>query len=160
MIEGFAMKKIRLAFLMVIWLAWNAYAESGVIYEKSVHQPMDVVYDTVYKSLEEAGYYVIFEANMGRSLARNAERWGEDYNRNQLEGIRSMVFCNPWYTNQVSNADPRMLALCPLSITIIHKQGVTTILFERPSVVAEGSPAEELWWEVENDVINAIEAGL
>ena len=97
---------------------------------------------------------------MGKSLARNAERWGEDYNRNQLEGIRSMVFCNPWYTNQVSNADPRMLALCPLSITIIHKQGVTTILFERPSVVAEGSPAEELWWEVENDVINAIEAGL
>ena len=154
------MKKKWLIFLLLGWVGSVVYAESGVIYEKAFHQPMDVVYETVYKSLEEARYYVIFEANMGKTLARNAEQWGEDYNRNQLEGIRSMVFCNPWYTNQVSNADPRMLAFCPLSITFIHKQGVTTILFERPSVVAEGSPAEELMWEVENDVINAIESSL
>ncbi|MCI0591386.1 MAG: DUF302 domain-containing protein, partial [Gammaproteobacteria bacterium] len=112
------------------------------------------------KSLEGAGYYVLFEADIGKNLARNAERWGEDYNRNQLEGIRSMVFCNPWYANQVSNADPRMLVFCPLSLTIIHKQGVSTILFERPSAMAQGSPAEELMWEGENDVINAIETSL
>ncbi|MGD8407908.1 MAG: DUF302 domain-containing protein, partial [Thiohalophilus sp.] len=79
------------------------------------------------------------------------------YNRNKLEEIRSMVFCNAWYANQISNADPELLALCPLHLTLIHKKGMTTILFVRPSQVAADSPAKKVATELENDVINTIE---
>ncbi len=44
------------------------------------------------------------------------------YNRSKLSAIRSMVFCNGWYANQVSNKDPHMLALCPLHMTLIEKE--------------------------------------
>lgn len=146
------------SFILLLCVSLNVQAESEFIYQKSASQPFEQIYESLKEHLEEARYWVIFEANMGRSLAHNAERWGDDYNRSKLDEIKSIVFCNPWYANQVSNLDPEMLAFCPLSITVISKQDVTTVLFERPSIVAKGSPAEDLMWEIENDVINVIES--
>ena len=100
---------------------------------------------------------MVFEANLGKNLSHFAQRWGKDYNKNKLDEIRSMVFCNAWYANRVSNADPSMLALCPLHITLTHKQGVTEMLFIRPSQVAKNSPAKKIATELENDVIKTIE---
>ena len=97
---------------------------------------------------------------MQANLSGFAERWGEDYNRNDLEGIRSMVFCNGWYANQVSNQDPALLALCPLHLTVIHKEGKSTVLFVRPGQVAKGSAAEAVAVELEADVAKAIEQGI
>ena len=71
-----------------------------------------------------------------------------------------MVFCNGWYANQVSNADPDMLALCPLHITLVEQGGSTRILFVKPSAVAQGSEAEALAGELEQAVADAIAAAL
>jgi Domain of unknown function DUF302. len=84
---------------------------------------------------------VIFEANIGKNLSRFKEKQGVNYNKNNLGGIRSMVFCNGWYPNKVSNADPSMLALCPLHLTVIERSGKAHILFVRPSFVGQGSQA-------------------
>ncbi len=130
------------------------------VYVRKVKAPLNQIYKRVFTSLENNGYFVIVEPNIGRNLAHFASRWGKDYNRNKLEGIRSMVFCNGWYANQVSNADPDMLALCPLHITLVHKAGETRILFVRPSQVAFDSPARAVALELEQDVIRTIEEGL
>jgi uncharacterized protein (DUF302 family) len=90
----------------------------------------------------------------------SAERWGEDYNRNGLERIRSMVFCNAWWANRVANADPDMLALCPLHLSLTHKDGETTVVFLRPDVIARGSAAEAVSKELTELVVAAIEQGL
>lgn len=149
---------------IIPWLAAMAAAPaiagSPAVYEKSVQQAMDATYVAVNKSLEDNGFYVVFEPDIGRNLANFAEKWGEDYNRSKLEGIKSMVFCNGWYANAVSNADPAMMALCPLHLTLIHKAGTTTVLFVRPGAVAKGSPAEKIATEIEQEVIKAIEGGL
>lgn len=131
---------------------------ADTVYRFTVEKPMDEAYQAVYQSLEENRFFVIFEANIGRSLSGMAERFGEDYNRNGLESVRAMAFCNPWYANQVSNLDTEMMALCPLRLSVIHKAGKTDVLFVRPSQVGKGSPAEKLLTELENDVIQAIEA--
>lgn len=39
------------------------------------------------------------------------EARGEDYNRNNFEGVHSMVICNPCYANQVLNLDSVMMTL-------------------------------------------------
>jgi uncharacterized protein (DUF302 family) len=130
------------------------------VFQAAKDAPLDEVYGRVYKALEDHRFFVVYEINLGRNLAGFAERWGADYNRNQLEGIRAMVVCNGWYTNQVSNTDPSMLALCPLHLTLMHKAGTTTVLFARPTVIARGSPAEPVLKEVEERVIEAIRAGL
>lgn len=148
---------ITIALLVTISTSW---AESPMVYEKRVKADPEKTYKQVFNALENNGYYVVFEPNIGKNLAHFKKRWGKDYNKNKLESIRSMVFCNGWYANQVGNADPQMLALCPLHISLVHKQGVTRILFIRPSLVATGSNAEKIALELEQDVIRTIEGAL
>ena len=129
------------------------------VYKKTVKGEFTETYKKVFTALENNGYFVVFEPNIGKNLSHFEQRWGKNYNKNQLESIRSMVFCNAWYANEVSNLDPDMMALCPLHITLTHKNGVTAILFVRPGQVAVGSAAQAIAEELEQDVIRAIEQG-
>ena len=137
-----------------------ATAPEPRIYKKTIKADFTETYKKVFSALENNGYFVIFEPNIGKNLSNFAQRWGKDYNKNELEAIRSMVFCNAWYANEVSNLDPDMMALCPLHITLTHKKGITAILFVRPSQVAAHSPAKGIAEELEQDVIRSIEEGL
>lgn len=153
------MKKLTLLLLASIWFS-QVSAKSPNVLSWQLNQDLDSTYSVVYNHLEENNFFVVFEPNIQKNLARFAERWGENYNRNKLEGIRSMVFCNGWYANQVSNADPALLALCPLHITLIQQQGKTQILFARPSAIAAGSKALEVAKQLEADVSKAIAAAV
>ena len=154
------MKRNGLMLSLLLMVMAPAGAESPMVYVRQGDSPMSGVYNRVYSSLENNGYFVIIEPNISKNLAHFAQRWGKDYNKNKLDTIRSMVFCNGWYANQVSNADPDMLALCPLHITLTEKDGVTRILFIRPGQVAEGSAAQAVALELEQDVIRSIEEAL
>ena len=109
----------RLAIILALLLTSTlARAELPGILHWSVKQDLQTVYSSVYKALEDNRFFVVFEPDIGSNLAGFAERWGADYNRNKLSGIRPMVFCSAWYANQVSNLEPRLLALCPLHLTV------------------------------------------
>ena len=148
--------------LTLIFSISTGYAETEIkgVYRQTVNKPVSAVYDNVYKSLEDARFFVVFEPNIGANLTRFSKKWGDDYNQNDLSEIRSMVFCNGWYANKVSNQDPNMLGFCPLHLTLIERDGKTTVLFNRPSVIAQHSPAETLLGEIESEVIEAIQKGL
>jgi len=158
------MKKVITYWFVVYLLAFPLYsiAETqglALVYKHQINKPVSQVYDNIYKSLEDARFFVVFEPNIGANLTRFADKWGDDYNRNKLSEIRSMVFCNGWYANQVSNQDPDMLGFCPLHISLIERKGHTTVLFNRPSVMAVNSPAQALLKKIELEVIAAIEKG-
>ena len=55
------------------------------------------------------------------------------------------------------NLDPEMMALCPITITVLSKKGNSTVSFEKLTPIAKGSAAEDVLWEVENTIITAIE---
>ncbi len=144
---------------ILLCLQLPALAAPGVqVWQRQA--PLEPTYQAVYQALEAHRFFVVFEPDIGKNLGHFADRWGDDYNRNGLEGIRSMVFCNAWYANQVSNQDPGMLALCPLHLTLTHKAGFTRVLFLRPSHAAQGSGAEAIAAELEAGVAEAVEAGL
>ncbi|MCB1734782.1 MAG: DUF302 domain-containing protein [Gammaproteobacteria bacterium] len=100
---------------------------------------MDTAYQRVYQALEGERFWVVFEADMGSRMEKMREQWGDDYNRNQLSGVRSMVFCNIDWTHRVANADPTLLALCPLHLSVYRQAGMTTVVMPRPSTLAAGS---------------------
>ncbi len=152
----------RLVLLVLIFSFSNVFAdkENKAVYIQQVDKPLSMVYDRVYKSLEDARFFVVFEPNMGANLARFSKKWGDEYNQNNLSEIRSMVFCNGWYANKVSNLDPNMLGFCPLHITLIEREGKTTVLFNRPGIIAQNSPAKELLLNIEAEVIAAIKLGV
>ncbi len=158
------LKTMRLWFILAAFLlsmpVVSAQDAPEGVYRQEVNKPLEGVYDKVYKSLEDARFFVVFEPNIGANLARFSEKWGDDYNQNNLTAIRSMIFCNGWYANQVSNLDPNMLGFCPLHISLIERDGKTIVLFNRPSVVAKNSPARELLSTIENEVIEAVQKGM
>jgi hypothetical protein len=149
-----------LAVLLLPALSVSATENNPGVYVQQVDKPVTAVYDQLYKSLEDARFFVVFEPNIGENLGRFSEKWGDDYNRNKLTVIRSMVFCNGWYANKVSNLDPTMLGFCPLHLTLFEREGKTTVLFNRPGTMAQGSPARELLMQIESEVIEAIRQGL
>jgi len=148
----------RVAFWMVslCWLSQLALADSSVLVW-NIDKDLETSYKTIYRALENSRFFVVFEPDIQRNLSGFAARWGDKYNRNKLEGIRAMVFCNVWYTNEISNADPDMLAMCPLHITLIQRQGSTRALFVRPTVVAADSNALAIAKELEEDVSKAMD---
>ena len=150
----------KFVLLCVLLSATSVQAGNASVFEYTVKKPVDQVYKSLYQALEADGFYVVFEVNVGRNISRFAEKWGDNYNRNQLSAIRSMVFCNGWYANAVSNADPSMLALCPLRLSLIEKNGTSTALFVRPTVVGADSPAYTILQRIENEVIDAIKKGM
>jgi hypothetical protein len=151
-----------ITFALLFLSATSVYADSNIpaVYKQQVDKPLSAVYGPLYKSLENARFFVVFEPNIGKNLERFSDKWGDDYNRNELSAIRSMVFCNGWYANEVSNLDPDMLGFCPLHLTLFERDGKTTVLFNRSGVMAENSPARELLMEIESEVIEAIKQGL
>ena len=152
--------KIMAVVLLALAGMAQVYADNSRVRVWHIDKDLETSYDVVYKSLENNRFFVAFEPDIQGNISGFAERWGDDYNRNQLEGIRAMVFCNGWYANAVSNADPDMLALCPLHITLIQKDGATRVLFVRPSMVAEGSKAVSVATEIEQGVVKAIDAAV
>jgi uncharacterized protein (DUF302 family) len=150
------MRRVTFWIVSLCWLSQLAAADSTVLVW-NIDKDLETSYTTIYKSLEKNRFFVVFEPNIQRNLSGFAERWGDNYNRNKLEGIRAMVFCNVWYTNEISNADPDMLAMCPLHITLIQQQGSTRVLFVRPSVVAADSNALAIAKELEQDISKAMD---
>jgi len=150
------------AFIGVVFFLGSAIAAESPagVYRQHVNKPLSAVYDKVYQSLEDARFFVVFEPNIGANLSRFSEKWGDDYNKNNLTALRSMVFCNGWYANKVSNLDPDMLGFCPLHLSLIERDGETTVLFNRPSVIAKDSPAKDVFIEIEAEVVEAIKKGL
>jgi len=147
--------------LLFALVSANALAESPSVYEKTVDQNLDTAYKRVYKALDSNGFKVVFEVDIQENLTKSAAKKAiKDFNLNQLEGIKSMVFCNGPLAIKISNADPTMLSLCPLHLTFTQKAGRATVLFVRPSVIAQGSKAETSVKELEEKVIKAIESGL
>jgi uncharacterized protein (DUF302 family) len=153
------MKRI-LAVLILHLLPLSSWADLPGVREWRVEQTLDRTYQTIYAALEAHRFFVVFEADIASNLEGFAERWGEDYNRNQLEGIRSLVFCNGWYANQVSNQDPRLLAMCPLRISLIYKGGVTRVLFVRPTHIAAESDGMAVAKDLEAAVAAAVDEGI
>ncbi len=147
--------------LLFTLISLNAWAESPAVYEKSFNQNLDTAYKRVHKALEDNGFKVVYEVDIQENLTKFAKKNAvKDFNLNQLEGIKSMVFCNAPLAIKISNADPAMLAMCPLHLTFTQKAGRVTVLFVRPGVIAQGSKAEASAKELEEKVIKAIEGGL
>ena len=150
------MKGVRFWIVSLCWLSQLAVADASVLVW-DIEKDLETSYATIYKALENNRFYVVFEPDIQGNISAFAERWGDNYNRNKLEGIRAMVFCNVWYTNEISNADPAMLAMCPLHITLIQQQGSTRVLFVRPTVVAADSKALAIARELEQDITKAMD---
>ncbi len=147
------LKKILLIF--VILFSSTLFASSS-IYKVSLNEDFRSSLHTLKKTLEAQDLFIITKADISGTLARMKGKIGKDYNKRGYEVAKSIIFCNPFYANDVMNADPDMMALCPLKIMLLTKNGKTTALFVLPSKLAGSSPAKSILVKVENRVKKAL----
>lgn len=129
-------------FLGLLAMAPLALA-SNAVSVRQVQKPVGEVTRSLVSALQKDGFKVVKKINIGKKIGEAAKRghW-KDYNENHLAGVRTVIFCNAKFANAIANADPDMVALCPLHMTLVQQGDATKIEFVRPSVVAEGSKAE------------------
>lgn len=148
-----------LALLASLLTSANAYANEPTVYEVTVNKPLAHVYDRMKVSFEQSRFYIFYEMDIGKNLAYFAEKWGDGYNQNNVSAVRSIVFCNGWFLNRAGNKDPKILGLCPMHISLIERDGKTTVLYARPTVTYSNSPAYDVVVEIEKEVIELINNG-
>jgi uncharacterized protein (DUF302 family) len=151
------MRKFMVLLLFLSALGSSAQA-SDALYSRDIKGGFERIYRDVYTGLEKAGFHVVYEAYISNALAKHADEWGREYNKNGIEVVRSMVICSPWYANQLLNQDPKMIAVCPINVTVTYKQGTATVLFKRLATIGAGSPALGTLQEMDEKIIGVIAA--
>jgi len=142
-------------FILSLLFSTSLFAGSG-IYKVSVKEDFPSALHTLKKTLEDQGLYIISKADISGTLKRMKGKLGKEYNKRGYSKVQSIIFCNPFYANDVLNLDPDMMALCPLKIMLLEKNGKTTALFVPPTIIAKKSPAKKVLKEVEEKVKKAL----
>lgn len=149
------MKKLILTLLLLL----SPLMADGV-YKLTLNQKADVVYAKLMTSLDNNYLIVISEIDILAKFkhAGLPEKFADEFNTNKLTTIKAIIACNGFFGNYISNADPDMMGLCPIRLTVIEKDGKTTILFVKPTNVSHDSKAKSVIALLEKKVISAIEA--
>lgn len=151
------MKKILLACILAVSV-WAA-PETNV-YSVSYKASMDTVEKNILKHFESVKLVVPWKLDILEEFKHKGldKKFGAEFNKNNLTSVRTIVACNGKFGNMIMNTDPTMMAYCPIRITLVEKDGVTTVLFVRPSSAPKSSKAYNILVKLENKVVGAIEA--
>lgn len=149
------MKKIVLLVLTLSLTLWG-----DAVYTKTYDAPMEKVYAKLLASFDKAHLVVVSEIDILEKFkaAGLPEKFAEEFNTNNLTGIKAIIACNGWFGNAVANSDPQMMAFCPIRVTLIEKEGKTSITYVRATVAPKESKAYPVLEKLELKVIEAIEA--
>jgi hypothetical protein len=72
----FCIRWVTFAFLFLSSASVCADTNIQAVYKQQVDMPLSAVYDSLYKSLENARFFVVFEPNIGKNLERFSDKWG------------------------------------------------------------------------------------
>ena len=147
------MKKI---VLLVALLSVSLFAES--VYTKTYTAPASEVYAKLIKALDEAHLIVVSEIDILAKFkaAGLPKKLGKEFNTNNLTAIKAIIACNGKFGNSIANSDPQMMAFCPVRITVVEKEGKTSVLYVRPTSGTQESKAHASLEALEKKVISTI----
>ena len=148
------MKKI----LIIMSLSLSLWANS--VYVKTFDASMAEIYTKLLGTFDAAHLIVVTEINILEKFkdAGLPQKFGKNFNTNNLTGIKAIIACNGWFGNEVANADPLMMGFCPIRVTVIEQEGKTSVLYVRASVAPKESSAYGILEQLESKVITAIDA--
>lgn len=152
------MRKILLACI----LSLSLWAAESSVYKVSYNAPVDKVIENILVKFKAENLVVVWQLDILDEFKQKGldKKLGENFNRAGLTAVRTMVACNGKFGNAIINADSDMMAYCPIRITLTEKDGVTTVLYVRPSFAPKDSKAYKSLVQLENKVTGAIEASM
>ncbi|MDD5157970.1 DUF302 domain-containing protein [Sulfurimonas sp.] len=151
------MKKLILTLLLL--LSSNLMAAQGSIYKKIINEPYDDYFPKLKKAIEANHMNIVSEIDLMSRFkeAGYQKKFGADFNKNKLEKVTSLVICNGYVANQISNIDIEMMAFCPVRISVIQRGGKTIVLFIKASGIATNKKAASLLKSLDDVIVHTID---
>jgi uncharacterized protein (DUF302 family) len=152
------MKKI----LIMCLLSLSLWAAETNVYKVSYTAPVDKVLKNMLAQFEKEMLVVVWQLDILEEFRKKGldKKFGAEFNKAGLSEVRTLVACNGKFGNDIINADSDMMAYCPVRITLTEKDGVTTVLYVRPSSAPKDSKAYQSLVKLEKKVTNAIETSM
>ncbi|TKI69620.1 DUF302 domain-containing protein [Sulfurimonas crateris] len=152
------MRKILLACLLTV----SVWAAESNVYKVSYNAPVDKVLDNMLAKFKQEMLVVVWQLDILEEFKHKGldKKFGENFNKAGLTAVRTLVACNGKFGNDIINQDSDMMAYCPIRITLTEKDGVTTVLYVRPSSAPRDSKAYQSLVKLEKKVTKAIEESM
>ncbi len=152
------MRKILLACLLTL----SVWAAESNVYKVSYNAPVDKVLENILAKFKQEMLVVVWQLDILEEFKKKGldKKFGENFNTAGLSEVRTLVACNGKFGNDIINQDSDMMAYCPIRITLTEKDGVTTVLYVRPSSAPRDSAAYKTLVKLEKKVTKAIEESM
>lgn len=152
------MRKILLACLLTL----SVWAAESNVYKVSYNAPVDKVLENMLAKFKQEMLVVVWQLDILEEFKKKGldKKFGENFNTAGLSEVRTLVACNGKFGNDIINQDSDMMAYCPIRITLTEKDGVTTVLYVRPSSAPRDSAAYKTLVKLEKKVTKAIEESM
>ncbi|MBE0513368.1 DUF302 domain-containing protein [Sulfurimonas sp.] len=149
------MRKILLACLLTV----SVWAAESNVYKVSYKAPVDKVLENMLAKFKQEMLVVVWQLDILEEFKQKGldKKFGAEFNKAGLTAVRTLVACNGKFGNDIINQDSDMMAYCPIRITLTEKDGVTTVLYVRPSSAPRDSKAYQSLVKLEKKVTKAIE---
>ncbi len=148
--------KIITAALFLL-LSVNLFASE--FYTKVIYEPLESYYPKLKKAIDENHMNILYEMDLIKQFKDEgySEKFGKDFNKNNLQGVKTLLICNGYVGNQVSNLDPKMMALCPIRLTIIEENKKLTVTFLRHDTIETSKEIKSLLTKLDTILKNTID---
>ncbi|ABB44587.1 hypothetical protein Suden_1309 [Sulfurimonas denitrificans DSM 1251] len=152
------MKKI----ILVCLLTLSVWAADSNVYKVSYNAGVDKVLGNILNKFKAEGLVVVWQLDILEEFKQKGldKKFGENFNKAGLSAVKTIIVCNGKFGNDIINADSDMMAYCPVRVTLTEKDGVTTVLYVRPSAADKESKAYPSLVELEKKVTMSIEESM
>lgn len=152
------MKKI----LIMCLLSLSLWAAETNVYKVTYKSPVDKVLANMLAQFEKEMLVVVWQLDILDEFKKKGldKKFGADFNTAGLTAVKTIIACNGKFGNDIINADADMMAYCPIRITLTEKDGVTTVLYVRPTSAPKDSKAYKSLAQLEKKVTKAIETSM
>lgn len=146
-------------FIVALFMVLSANLFASDFYTKVVHDSFDNYYPKLQKSIKDNHMNVLYELKLIEQFKKKgyAKKFGKDFNKNDIDEVVTLLICNGYVGNQVSNIDPAMMALCPIKLTIIKQGRKLTVTFLRHDSVKANPKVKELLTTLDKILIHTID---
>ena len=132
---------------------------AGEIYTKEISLPIEKYYPKLKKAITSNHMNILYEIDLLKKFKKSGylEKFGEDFNKNHLKAVKTVLLCNGYVGNQISNIDPDMMALCPIRLTVISTASGTRVVFVKSDHLAKSRKVQRLLATLDEILIHTID---
>ncbi len=145
------------AMTLGAWALGIGIASASPIYVESVPAPMSKVMPELQKSLVQHHFQVVLHVDILKMLRAKQDKLHlPNLDKPGFNDVQTLVFCNPFFYNQLLNSHWQSATACPLTLMVYSRGGESYIAYSERVALTKGTPALGVAKKIDQAVIGAL----